>query len=127
MEKLETAKLAHLARGPRHHRRDTRSDEDHSVGCPDWNIKPPMRPKTFRLALGSHGLFGFVLWREIRGVPGHAVLVRAAIDVGNLREIAMRRRRRGLPFQGRGVPGIIRSYFLPILDAPEQVDNERDL
>ena len=47
MEKLEPAKLAHLARGPGHHGRDTRSDEDHGVRRPHRNIEPPMGPITF--------------------------------------------------------------------------------
>src|SRR5256885_1773770 len=50
MEKLETAKLVHLAGGPGHNCRNTRGDQDDSVRRAHWNIEPSMRPIPFHRA-----------------------------------------------------------------------------
>jgi len=52
-------------------------------------------------------LVRFVLGREIPGVARHAVFIWPAMHFDGLEEIAVRRRRGGLPFQGRGLPGIV--------------------
>src|SRR5438046_8282167 len=60
-------------------------------------------------------------------MAGHAVFVRAAMDLYRLVEIAMRRRRGRLPLDGRRVPRIIGSDFLAPGDADEEIQDEGNL
>src|SRR5438105_2932506 len=49
------------------------------------------------------------------------IAVRAADHHGSFVEIMFRRRRRGLPFEAGGVPGICRGP-LPVLERPDEID-----
>ena len=66
-------------------------------------------------------------WRPELDVAGHAVFIRAAIDLWRCGEIPVRRRRRRLPFERGGLPRIVTVHFVAVLDAPEQIDDERNL
>src|ERR1044071_5054551 len=78
------------------------------------------------LTSGWHWV-GLILRSEIGRVTRHTVLVRTATHLRDFSKVSVRRRRRSLPFQCCRTPGIIRADPLPILDAPEEVDNEWDL
>src|SRR6516165_10263864 len=70
--------------------------------------------------------FRLVLRCEIGVVAGHAVFVRAAVNPRGLGEITVWRRRGCLPFERGRVPWIVTDLFT-VIDAPEQVDDERYL
>src|SRR4029077_12121323 len=82
----------------------------------------------------GHGLAGgalarfnrLILHREISSVAGQAVFVWPAIRHWRSHEISMRRRRRRGPLQRGGFPWIVVDFFA-VLDAPEEVDDERNL
>ena len=69
----------------------------------------------------------FVLRSEILVVHRARCIRKAAMDLRRLGEIAVRRRRRRLPFQGGRIPRIVRLDLLAVLDAPEEIDDERNL
>src|ERR1035441_5021575 len=94
--------------------------------CRPWRCISRCRDAV-ELCRGYPCSIGFVLRREILGVAGHAIFIRPTIHFGGLVEIAVRRRRWGLPFQGRGLPGIVRARRLSVVDAPEQIDDEGNL
>src|ERR1035437_8485372 len=72
------------------------------------------------------GLHWLILHGEILTAPGQAVLVRSAVSHRWLHEITVGRRRRRQPFQGGRLPRVI-VHFLAVFDAPEEIDDERDL
>src|SRR5271163_3989971 len=72
-------------------------------------------------------LVRLVLWCEIAALAGDAVLIRAAKDFQRLVKVAVRRRGRRLPFESGCIPRIVRSDFLAPIDAPEEIDDERNL
>ena len=72
-------------------------------------------------------LIRLVLRGEVFGFAGHAVLVGATVDFRDLGEIAVGRRRWRLPFERGRIPRIIRLNLWPIVDAPKEINDERDL
>ncbi len=73
-----------------------------------------------------HRESGLVLRHEVLGRAGNAVLVRPAVCLRGRGEIAMRRRRRRRPLDGRGLPHVVLS-LLPVPDAPEEIEDEGKL
>src|SRR5688572_24305480 len=69
----------------------------------------------------------FVLRSEILVVTGHAVFVRAAMDLDMFVEVAVRRWRGRLPFERGRFPWVVAIHFATALDAPEEVDDEWNL
>src|SRR4030095_673934 len=68
----------------------------------------------------------FILHGEFAFATGQAVFVRAAICNWRGDEIAMRWRRRRSPFERRRFPRIV-VHFFAVRDAPEEIDDERNL
>src|SRR5205814_6720691 len=80
-----------------------------------------------RFAASSLGWFHrFVLHRVIALATGKAVFVRTTISNRSVDEVSVRRRRRRSPFQRGRFPWIV-VYFFAVLDAPEEINDERDL
>src|ERR1035437_1751922 len=91
------------------------------------NVVSTLRASAFELRV-SFGIrisgFGFSSWRfvlrrEIPGMAGDAVFIRAAKNLRRLGEIGVRRRRGRLPFQRGGVPRIVAVHLFAVLDAPK--------
>src|SRR4029077_14965783 len=71
-------------------------------------------------------LDGLILHGEIAFATGQAVFVRAAICNWRGDEISVRWRRRRSPFERRRFPRIV-IHFFAALDAPKEIDDERNL
>src|SRR5262249_42224924 len=69
---------------------------------------------------------GFELRTEVLGRARHTVLVRRAVDDRLGEEVAVSRRRRRRPLEGRRFPRILVHGLAPE-DAREEVDDERQL
>ena len=69
-----------------------------------------------------------VLWQEVLRATGHAVFVRPVVHLRRHLEIAVRerRRRRRRPLERGGLPRV-RSHWLALEDAPEEIEDERNL
>src|SRR5260370_16348459 len=67
-----------------------------------------------------------VLRAKILLRPANAVIVGSAIHSERLRKISVRRRRRCGPLQRGGFPRVVVDFFA-VLDAPEEIDDERNL
>src|SRR6266536_6504351 len=67
-----------------------------------------------------------ILHGEVAFATGQAVFVRAAICNWRSEEIAVRWRRRRSPFERRRFPRIV-VHFFAVLDAPKEIDDERNL
>src|SRR4030095_3636457 len=72
------------------------------------------------------GLHWLILHGEIAFATGQAVFVRAAICNWRGEEISVRWRRRRSPFERRRFPRIVVSFFA-VLEAPKEIDDERNL
>src|ERR1041385_1668394 len=68
-----------------------------------------------------------VLRSVVAGLSRDRIFVRTAMNLRSMRKIAVRRRSRGLPFQSGGLPWIIRFDLLSVINAPEEVKDERKL
>src|SRR4051812_49008531 len=115
----------------------TRSRSSRSTGqCPaGWilckEFPCALHEHRFRFCrLGAPVSFGgfnrFILHREVLGRARQAVIVRTAISDWLFDEVAMRRRRRREPLEGGRLPRIV-THFLAVPDAPEEIDDERNL
>src|SRR5438874_5667043 len=71
-------------------------------------------------------LHRLILHREVAFATRQAVFVRAAICDWRGEEISVRRRRRRSPFERRRFPRIV-VHFFAVPDAPEEIDDERNL
>src|SRR5206468_3488347 len=73
------------------------------------------------------GLGRSILGRIIIGLAGDRVFIWAAVDLWRLVKVAVWRRSRGLPLQRGGVPRIVRCHRFAVFDAPEKIEDERNL
>src|SRR5918992_2618636 len=73
-------------------------------------------------------LVPLILWEIVLRAARHAVLIRAVEDFRRRLEVAVRERWRGRrrPFQRGRFPGV-RADRLPFPDAPEEIEDERNL
>src|SRR5260370_37637222 len=67
-----------------------------------------------------------VMRAKILRRPANAVIIWSAIHRERLRKISVRRRRRRDPLQRGGFPRVVADFFA-VLDAPEEIDDERNL
>src|SRR4029077_390656 len=123
------------------------SAEEHYFGGekqPDANLRIPqtgvrpsgdcvrnfhwlMHQRWFGRAPRTLGRFDrLVLHRVILVSSGQTVFVRPAISDWSDHEISVRRRRRRGPFQRGRLPRIV-VHFFTVLDAPKEIDDERNL
>src|SRR5262249_17387421 len=68
-----------------------------------------------------------ILRREITRLSRNTVLVRTAMPLRRLGEIAVWRRRGRLPLQRGRPPRVVGMSFFSAADAPEEIDDERNL
>src|SRR6266404_4214672 len=69
----------------------------------------------------------FILRRKIGRVPRNAVFIRSSMYDRSLRKVAVRWRSGCLPFQCRSFPGVVGVGFFAMADAPEEINDERNL
>src|SRR5437764_10541810 len=80
-----------------------------------------------RLATSALGRFDrFVLHRIIAFAAWETVFIRPAIGYRCMNKISVRRRRRRSPLQRGRFPWIV-VHLLAVFDAPEEINDERDL
>ena len=96
-----------------------------------WNFHSPggqtRTGSACRLAASAlRWLYRFVLHRVIAFAPRKAIFVRAAISDRRSDKVSVRRRRRRSPLQRGRFPRIV-VHFFAVLDAPEEINDERNL